>query len=310
MTNDLSKPYYRGSTYQYDEDLFNNPYDVAKRNQAAKLQEEQYEKYNVQPPSQQTAEKKQSHTKVPHYEIDPVRKSAQHHVKLVVVGDGGCGKTCLLISYSQGTFPTTYIPTIFENYVTNLKIPNSRQHVELALWDTAGQEEYDRLRPLSYADVDVILICYAVDAPVTLGNVKEKWAPEVKHFCPGVPIILVGTKLDIEGSHLIPFEEAELVKKRIGALFHIRCSAKTTENINDVFDVAIHECLKQILKQEAEEKKNKRKSFFRKAEDEDVGQSYQAPNISSDYYRNSEYALPNDAYGPKKKTRKSRCNIL
>lgn len=310
MSNDLSKPYYRNSTYQYDEDLFNNPYDVAKRNEAAHLQEQQYEKYKAQSPSQLLNERKQTHAPVPHYEIDTVRKSAQRHIKLVVVGDGGCGKTCLLISYSQGTFPTTYIPTIFENYVTNLKIPNSRQHVELALWDTAGQEEYDRLRPLSYADVDVILICYAVDAPITLGNVKEKWAPEVKHFCPGIPIILVGTKSDIEGANLIPFDEAELVKRKIGAMAHIRCSSKTTENINDVFDVAIHECLSKVLKAEAEEKKNKRKSFFKKPNDDLEESSYQAPNISSDYYRNSEYALPNDSFGSKKKARRSRCSIL
>jgi small GTP-binding protein len=51
--------------------------------------------------------------------------------------------------------------------------------VELALWDTAGQEDYDRLRPLSYPDTDVILLCFSIDSPVSLINVKEKWSPEV-----------------------------------------------------------------------------------------------------------------------------------
>ena len=51
--------------------------------------------------------------------------------------------------------------------------------VELALWDTAGQEDYDRLRPLSYPDTDVILMCFSVDSPDSLENIPEKWTPEV-----------------------------------------------------------------------------------------------------------------------------------
>lgn len=69
--------------------------------------------------------------------------------------------------------------------------------VELALWDTAGQEDYDRLRPLSYPDTDVILMCFSIDSPDSLENILEKWHPEVKHFCPNVPIVLVANKKDL-----------------------------------------------------------------------------------------------------------------
>ncbi|KAL6400805.1 ras family protein [Ilyonectria robusta] len=92
--------------------------------------------------------------------------------KLVIVGDGACGKTCLLIVFSKGTFPEVYVPTVFENYVADVEVDG--KHVELALWDTAGQEDYDRLRPLSYPDSHVILICFAVDSPDSLDNVQEK----------------------------------------------------------------------------------------------------------------------------------------
>jgi small GTP-binding protein len=94
-----------------------------------------------------------------------------------------------LIVFSKGTFPEVplfsclsehcvtvavqvYVPTVFENYVADVEVDN--KHVELALWDTAGQEDYDRLRPLSYPDSHVILICFAVDSPDSLDNVQEK----------------------------------------------------------------------------------------------------------------------------------------
>ena len=106
--------------------------------------------------------------------------------KLVIVGDGACGKTCLLIVFSKDQFPEVYVPTVFENYVADIEVDG--KHVELALWDTAGQEDYDGLRPLSYPDTDVILMCFSIDSPDSLENIPEKWTPEVKHFCPNVTI--------------------------------------------------------------------------------------------------------------------------
>ncbi|EDW02173.1 GH21848 [Drosophila grimshawi] len=115
--------------------------------------------------------------------------------KLVVVGDGACGKTCLLTVYCQDNFPLDYVATVFETYVADVEVEGSK--VELALWDTAGQEDYDRLRLLSYPDTDVIVMCFSIDQPYSLDNIQDKWIPEVKHFCPNVPIILVGNKSDL-----------------------------------------------------------------------------------------------------------------
>lgn len=88
-------------------------------------------------------------------------EAATKRVKLVVVGDGMVGKTCLLLAFSKGQFIEGYIPTVFETYVADIEVDG--KPVELALWDTAGQEDYDRLRPLSYPDTDVVLMLYSVD---------------------------------------------------------------------------------------------------------------------------------------------------
>jgi len=167
-------------------------------------------------------------------------------IKLVVIGDGAVGKTCLLISYANNRFPEDYIPTVFDNYVVNLTAGD--QTIELGLWDTAGQEEYDRLRPLSYANANVFLVCFSVTNPVSFENVTTKWYPEVIHFCPEVPQILVGTKLDLRsdsgtleklksnGQNPITMEQGQELAKKIKAVKYLECSAKTGENLKTVFD--------------------------------------------------------------------------
>ncbi|PNI80638.1 RHOA isoform 4 [Pan troglodytes] len=140
--------------------------------------------------------------------------------KLVIVGDGACGKTCLLIVFSKDQFPEVYVPTVFENYVADIEVDGKQ--VELALWDTAGQEDYDRLRPLSYPDTDVILMCFSIDSPDSLENIPEKWTPEVKHFCPNVPIILVGNKKDLRNDEHTRRELAKM-KQESHSVARLEC---------------------------------------------------------------------------------------
>lgn len=173
--------------------------------------------------------------------------------KLVIVGDGACGKTCLLIVFSKDEFPEVYVPTVFENYVADIEVDG--KPVELALWDTAGQEDYDRLRPLSYPDTDVILMCFSIDSPDSLENIPEKWVPEVKHFCPNVPIVLVGNKKDLrEDDHTkrelarkkekpVTEMDGEAMASRIGARAYIECSALTKEGVREVFQKATKSAL-------------------------------------------------------------------
>ncbi|XP_063282586.1 ras-related C3 botulinum toxin substrate 1-like isoform X2 [Pelobates fuscus] len=171
-------------------------------------------------------------------------------IKCVVVGDGNVGKTCLVISYESNAFPREYIPTICTVVV-------ERKTVNLALWDTAGQEEYDKLRPLAYPHTDVFLICFSLVYPASYENVQEKWFPEVKHHCPHKPIILVGTKLDLrddkktieklkkENKSPISFQQGLTLAKK-NAVKYVECSALTQKGLKTVFDEAIRAVFLQL----------------------------------------------------------------
>ncbi|XP_044034877.1 ras-related C3 botulinum toxin substrate 1-like isoform X2 [Siniperca chuatsi] len=153
-------------------------------------------------------------------------------IKCVVVGDGAVGKTCLLISYTTNAFPGEYIPTVFDNYSANVMVDG--KPVNLGLWDTAGQEDYDRLRPLSY---------------------PQTWYPEVRHHCPNTPIILVGTKLDLRDDKdtieklkekkLSPiiYPQGLAMAKEISSVKYLECSALTQRGLKTVFDEAIRAVL-------------------------------------------------------------------
>ena len=118
-------------------------------------------------------------------------------IKLVVVGDGAVGKTCMLYRYSKDEFPTDYIPTVFDTYSVDLVV--DMKSVRLNLWDTAGQEDYERLRPLSYPGADVFLVCFSLINKTSLSNVETQWVPELRSNgkWKRAPIILVGTKKDL-----------------------------------------------------------------------------------------------------------------
>jgi len=169
-------------------------------------------------------------------------------IKCVVVGDGNVGKTCMLMSFSKNTFPQEYVPTVFDNYNTAIMVDDTPYN--LGLWDTAGQEEYDRLRALCYPQTDVFLMCFSIISPSSFENIKIRWYPELQHHCPGTPCLLVGTKLDLredsaineglrnQGLFPITKEQGDSLCKELSCSGYVECSALTQKGLKQVFDEA------------------------------------------------------------------------
>lgn len=170
-----------------------------------------------------------------------------------------------MISYTTNTFPNDYIPTVFDNYSASVMIDG--EPIKLGLWDTAGQSEYDRLRPLSYPQTEVFLCCFSVVSPESFQNVKDKWIPEILHHSPkGILIILVGTKADLRDDYHVLDEllergqkpttlaQGQKLAKDVGAIRYIECSAATLSGIQELFDFAIRSVLEPpTSKQETKE---------------------------------------------------------
>ena len=189
-------------------------------------------------------------------------------IKIVVIGCGAVGKTCLLISYAHKTFLDEYIPTVFDDNCKH-SITIDGQHYQLSLWDTAGGEGYHRLRPLSYPQTDVFLVCFSVVDAYSFQRVSMEFVPEIKFHCPGTPFLIVGNKVDL-GSDIwesrVPFETnkrpitteiGEKLAKDVGADRYLECSALTRDGVERVFDEAFSVAIEYMRRREEQEKLKK-----------------------------------------------------
>ena len=170
-------------------------------------------------------------------------------IKVNIVGDGAVGKTCSLISNTCNAFPGEYVPTVYDNY--GAKVMVDGRPVKLDLFDTAGHDDYGKIRTLFYPQTDTFLVVFSLVNPTSFENVKTKWWPEVWHHCGNVPMILVGLKLDLrevketiaklkeKNLKPITYSQGLSMAKDIGAIKYLECSALTTKGLKSVFDEVI-----------------------------------------------------------------------
>lgn len=166
--------------------------------------------------------------------------------KCVVIGDDCVGKTSLLITYNTDTFPSDFVPTVYDslNNKSNSDIP-----LNFDFLDTTN--EHPQLIQFLYDKSDVFIICFSLVSPKSMENVLSLFSPSVKKFCPNAPIVLVGTKSDLrdefhenqeflasKGFSPISKTKGEELMKQIHAQSYIECSALKKINVNEVFESA------------------------------------------------------------------------
>ncbi|XP_006632493.1 rho-related GTP-binding protein RhoV [Lepisosteus oculatus] len=188
------------------------------------------------------------------------RQSQEPEVKCVLVGDGAVGKTSLIVSYTTNGYPMEYQPTAFDIFSGHVQVDGTPVRIQLC--DTAGQEEFDRLRTLCYTGTDVFIVCFSVVNPTSFQNISEKWIPEIRACNPSSPIILVGTQADLrhDVNVLINLDQRKVkpvlkscarnLAEKIRAQDYVECSALTQKNLKEVFDSAIFAAIKYKARQE------------------------------------------------------------
>ena len=181
-------------------------------------------------------------------------------LKLVIIGDGMVGKTALLHRYQKKN--QLYIDdggTYFGNSVKNMEHPEKPgQYLNLHLWDTGGRDENYVHRKICYPNTDVVLLCFSVVDPTCVVNVKSVWIQETRLHLKGIPIILVGTKVDLRQDNKtietlwnkdeepVSTESGRILAKEIGAVDYIEVSSLTSfASVELVFKTAVRAALRR-----------------------------------------------------------------
>jgi len=182
------------------------------------------------------------------------RKMETRWYKIVLVGEGAVGKTCFIVTLTHNEFPFDYIPNGLEP--CQVKVTVDGKYCGVSLWDTAGQEDYDRIRPLSYPDTDMFLILLPIvhcGEYHTLERIKTKWIPEITHHCPNVPYLIIGTKSDLKDDEeyitkskekklfeILDFEKTSKWALDNGAMKYLECSSMKLQGLQEIFHEIVH----------------------------------------------------------------------
>ncbi|XP_008825462.1 rho-related GTP-binding protein RhoH [Nannospalax galili] len=179
-------------------------------------------------------------------------------IKCVLVGDSAVGKTSLLVRFTSETFPEAYKPTVYEN--TGVDVFMDGIQISLGLWDTAGNDAFRSIRPLSYQQADVVLMCYSVANHSSFLNLKNKWISEIRSNLPCTPVLVVATQTDQRemGPHrasCINAIEGKRLAQDVRAKGYLECSALSNRGVQQVFECAVRTAVNQARR------RNRRRLF-------------------------------------------------
>jgi small GTP-binding protein len=163
--------------------------------------------------------------------------------KLLIVGESGVGKTCMLLRFADNTFEGDFLSTIGVDFKVKEMVLDSKK-IKLQIWDSAGQERFRNITNSYYRNSNGIIIVYDVTSRDSFDKVTD-WIQEVRRYVPTVPLIVVGNKCDLIEKRQVPTETGEELGQKQGIIF-LETSAKTNTNI----DAAFEELSKKLVEHE------------------------------------------------------------
>lgn len=171
--------------------------------------------------------------------------------KICVVGDGGVGKTSMVLRYTDKTFKENYIMTIGSNFSTkSVELPEYPQYnIKLQIWDLAGQKHFSFVRPPFYRGATGVIYVFDLTRRSSFANLLD-WKTEVEKVVAGRPSVLVGNKLDLanQGKREIAVQDGESLMNELQAKTYFETSAKEGDKVDDVFKETVLEILRNSNK--------------------------------------------------------------
>lgn len=178
--------------------------------------------------------------------------------KLLLIGDSGVGKSCLLLRFADDTYTESYISTIGVDFKIRT-IDLDGKTIKLQIWDTAGQERFRTITSSYYRGAHGIIVVYDVTDFESFNNVKS-WLHEIDRYaCENVNKLLVGNKCDLESSRKVTTEQAKEFAESLGIQF-LETSAKNSTNVENAFQQMAHQ-IKQRMKSQPVDNKVPRKNL-------------------------------------------------
>ena len=164
-----------------------------------------------------------------------------HLVKILLIGESGVGKTCILQKFCKGDFLVNHLTTIAIDFKMKM-IDVDGNKLKMQIWDTAGQERFDTLTSSFFKSAQGIMICYSITDEQSFQSVN-KWTKQIQNLAPkDVKVVMLGNKLDLDHDRTVSTESGEELARSQGIEF-FEVSAFNGKNI----DTAFHKLAKMIL---------------------------------------------------------------
>ena len=175
--------------------------------------------------------------------------------KVVLLGDSGVGKTCIISRYISGAFDQNSPTTNGASYASKI-VEIANKTVSLDIWDTAGQEKYKSLTKFFYKDAKVAILVYDITQKESFNNMKQYWYEQLKEFgSKDIIIGVAGNKCDMYEKEEVNENEGKEFAEQVGAFFEMT-SAKNNTGINDLFMNAAQRFFDPNYKQNPEDGKD------------------------------------------------------